>query len=107
MNDTVNGNGDLTYPVALITSVENILAGSFTPNARYYLFTGNDYWTLSPSGSFDYYTIVWIVNVNGEASYGLGVQNTTGVRPVLNLKPNSLKSGDGSALNPYLVEENV
>ena len=42
------------------------------------------------------------VGTNGAAN------NTTAfavsVRPVINLKPNSLKSGDGTMSNPYTVE---
>ena len=32
------------------------------------------------------------------------VYNSAGIRPVINLKPNSLKFGDGSASNPYRIE---
>ena len=35
---------------------------------------------------------------------GSGVNSSYGVRPVINLKPNSLKFGDGTALDPYRVE---
>ena len=50
-----------------------------------------------------------VSNVNSTGSvnnYG-NVSYPYGVRPVINLKSNSLKSGDGTALNPYTVEEDI
>ena len=44
------------------------------------------------------------IYISGHAyDYGY-VDTLRGVRPVINLKPNSLKSGDGTASNPYCVE---
>ena len=96
------GNGVLTYPISLITSDEVYLAGESSGNSSYYLYTGNSYWTLSPSffvGSDAYVRFVLDV---GEASYYF-VDYSFGVRPVINLKPNSLEFGDGTASNPYRV----
>jgi hypothetical protein len=51
VDDTGVGNGDLTYPVSLITSDEVAVAGGKvgTSNSYYYLYTGNSYWTVSAS----------------------------------------------------------
>ena len=99
------GNGSLTYPVGLLSSDEVYLAGgSSYDNNYYYLYTGNSYWTMSPhyfSGAKGRY-----VNYYG-GSNSFYVDESYGVRPVINLKPNSLKSGDGTALNPYTVEEDI
>ena len=103
VDDEVTGNGDLTYPVGLLTTDEAVLAGGYnTNNSGYYLYTGNYYWTMSSfnfSGSNAYVRYV----INHGSVNASDVNHSSGVRPVINLKPNSLKSGDGTALNPYLL----
>ncbi len=106
VGDSNAGNGDLTYPVGLLTIDEAILAGGYSSTLGYYLYTGNNYWTMTPyffSGSY-----MRFLGVN-DHGYALSSSTTAkyGVRPVLNLKPNSLKSGDGTALNPYTLEEDI
>ena len=105
VEDTQMGNGDLTYPVGLLTTDEAALAGGYsTSNSGYYLYTGNFYWTMSPnsfhSGNAAAYE--FLLNSVGVAD-GYWVAYAFGVRPVLNLKSGSLKSGSGTALDPYLV----
>ena len=48
---TVKGNGELLKPVGLITADEVSMAGGRTSsqNTLYYLYTGTDYWTMTPS----------------------------------------------------------
>ena len=105
VEDAQMGNGDLTYPVGLLTTDEAVLAGGYQANnSGYYLYTGNYYWTMSTSFfNGNYGASVRRVGSNGFVSYEY-VNSSYGVRPVINLKPNSLKSGDGTALNPYQVE---
>ena len=45
------GNHALTYPIGLITADEIAFAGGVrnTNNSGYYLYTGQNYWTISPS----------------------------------------------------------
>ena len=46
-NDEITGNGDLTYPIGLVNTDEVYLAGGYgSNNFGYYLYTGNDYWTM-------------------------------------------------------------
>ncbi len=105
VNDETIGNRDLTYPIGLLTTDEAVLAGGFsTSNFDYYLYTGNDYWTMSPYHFNGYYASVLLVLSNGNPFGSSGVFNSNGVRPVINLKPNSLKLGDGTATNPYRIE---
>ena len=104
VDDEVTGNGDLTYPIGLVTTDEVYLAGGYsTTNSGYYLYTGNYYWTMSPSHFNGGYANVRSVNSSGIAN-NFSVSNLDGVRPTINLKANSLKLGDGSASNPYTVE---
>ena len=44
------GNKSLTYPVGLITADEINFAGGayYTENKEFYLYTGQEYWTISP-----------------------------------------------------------
>ena len=105
VSDEVTGNGDLTYPVGLLTSDEATLAGGKygISNLYYYLYTGNYYWTMSPS-TFDGYSSSSVRYVDSIGNVDDGsVSNSIGVRPVLNLKSGSLKSGQGTVDNPYLV----
>ena len=103
VDDEATGNGELTYPVGLLTTDEAVLAGGYnSSNSGYYLYTGTTYWTMSPSyfvGSGAYVRLVissgYVGNVYVIDSYG--------VRPVLSLKSGSLKSGQGTASDPYLV----
>ncbi len=106
VDDEVTGNGDLTYPIGLVNTDEVYLAGGYTAtNSGYYLYTGNYYWTMSPNDFDDGYAYVRGVHSNGYASiYSNYVNDSHGVRPVINLKADSLKSGDGTASNPYTVE---
>ena len=102
VNDESIGNGDLTYPIGLLTTDEVYLAGGYSAiNSGYYLYTGNDYWTMSPSDFSGYYADVSYVSIYANRDSGVNFSN--GVRPVINLKPNSLKLGDGTASNPYQI----
>jgi len=104
------GNGDLKYPVALITADEVALAGGVSGriNEKYYLNFGALYWTMSPyyfnSGNLG--ATVWNVPREGYitgnyAGYGIGM------RPVLNLKADvEITSGNGTASTPYQVSLN-
>jgi len=103
MSDTTLGNGDLTYPIGLITTDEIVLAGGYnTNNSGYYLYTGNDYWTLSPYYFGGYNAAVRRVTSYGYA-YGSSVGGSHGVYPVLSLVTGSLKVGSGTWDNPYQV----
>ena len=100
-------NGNLTYPVALITIDEANLAGGIygSVNSEYYLYTGQNYWTMSPShfNSAGASAGVWSVNSAGQF-FAYGTALALGVRPVINLKSDVLVTkGTGTADNPYIV----
>ena len=106
VEDAQMGNGDLTYPVGLLTTDEAALAGGYsTSNSGYYLYTGNYYWTMSPSNFIGSYADVRYVISSGYVS-DYSVDISLGVRPVLNLKSGSLKSGSGTALDPFELSGN-
>ncbi len=107
VNDESMGNGDLTYPIALFTTDEAYLAGgSNTNNSKYYLYTGNIYYPMSPR-YFEHVAFVNTVHSDGNLGPSSSVNISRGIRPVINLKPNSLKQGDGTASNPYRALPNA
>ena len=104
VDDGEIGNGNLTYPISLITIDEVYLAGGYgSTNSSYYLYTGNFYWTLSPSRFFVSIAGVRFVSDDGD-TFDYSVNNSIGVRPVINLKAGSLTKGLGTATDPYTVE---
>ena len=109
-----NESAKLNYPIALITADEVALAGGrghynggYSPNSNYYLYNGKSYWTLSPSIFVSYHSLarVWYVLSSGSLDPWYDVTGPFGVRPVINLKANTLiTKGDGSSLNPFVIK---
>ncbi len=96
VSNTENGNGALTYPIGLISADEAVLAGGWSAsNNGYYLYSGFDYWTLTPLSFYNY--DAFVINVSGDGY----VFSAGGVRPVLNLSQEVLQNGDGSINDPY------
>ena len=105
VNDTETGNGVLTYPIGLITTDEVYLAGGYsTTNTNYYLYAGNPFWTMTPYLFDGRYALVSYIDALIRFPGDISVRFSYGVRPVINLKSNSLASGDGTMSNPYRVE---
>ena len=104
VNDTTNGNGALTYPVGLLSEDEIVLAGGWTINRGYYLYSGQIWWTSSPY-FFNYGAWVRYVYSNGDLDYVDDPVNYdySGVRPVFNLKAEVLAQGSGTASDPYRI----
>ena len=104
VSDINKGNRALIYGVGLITTDEVVLAGGWDlENYNYYLYAGQTYWTISSTafiGGKDYERFVYS---NGIAGYSNPVNYTHGVRPVLSLSADALKSGDGTISNPYVL----
>ena len=102
VNDTTKGNGALTYGIGLLTADEVALAGGWSSvNLNYYLYSGQNYWLLSPN-SFNGGDSAYgrHVNSNGRLDYNR-VTVGYGARPVLNLSSDVLKNGNGTASDPY------
>ena len=109
VNDTVNGNGALTYPVGLLTLDEVLLAGGYSSaNSSYYLKTNTGWWIMSPygfGGSNGYAFFgakQYYVNSDGSLSNS-DVTNYFGIRPSISIASNVkiAKGGDGSSATPY------
>ncbi len=104
VSDEEKGNGDLTYPVGFITADEIVAAGSGKyniGNSDYYLYKGSPYWSFSPSS---YSVGNAHIFYEGGVISAVSVKSTSlGVAPVINLKPEYVKTfiGDGTINNPY------
>ena len=108
-----NESAKLDYPVGLILADEVALAGGrayyngeYSPNSNYYLYNGKYYWSLSPSSFYSSYSRahVWSVLPSGSLLPWSYVTYSIGVRPVINLKADTLiTKGDGTSLNPFVV----
>lgn len=112
-----NGNGQLTYPVALLTADEAALAGNgyvgtygnvATNSSNYsyssYLRSGYYFWLLSPNFQNSSGTALGF----GLSSYGslgtLYMNSGYGVRPSISLMHHvQITSGSGTAADPYLI----
>ena len=106
VDDEVTGNGDLSYPIGLVTTDESYVAGAnIHDNTNYYLYTGNSYFTMTPN-SYSGTAYMMLINSQGDSG-GIGIiGQSRGVKPVVNIKGGALSSGDGTASNPYRLSGN-
>ena len=99
------GNKKLSSPVGLITADEVVFAGGkgVTNNTSYYLYTGQNYWTMSPYYFYSAgYVYVFCVGSSGNLGNG-SVANAIGVRPVINLSADVKVTGSGTSSDPFVV----
>ena len=100
--------GDLTYQVALLTADEVAYAGGvlFEDNTSYYLYTGEEYWTMSPARLSSFLgssANVFCVYPDGYLSNN-HVANDWAAVPVVSLKPEAIvKRGTGAYNDPYVI----
>ena len=103
------GNKALDYPIGLITADEVIYAGGFygKQNASYYLYSGNEYWTMTPERyTTDKYAFVAAVEDNGWLTTFYVDMYRSGygdIRPVINLRADVELTGSGTGEDPFVV----
>lgn len=107
-----NGNGDLKYPVGLLTAEEMMLAGNGINNN--YLNCNVTWWTMTP-GSYGHYSVYINIFYGGSGSYNIAnsseiastsynASGTLYVRPSISLKSGTMiNGGDGSYDKPYII----
>ena len=110
----VNGNktnGDLKYPIGLLSADEVAYAGAYgyrsnTSTIKHYLSNGNEFMLSSPR--FHGATSLFVVDSAGNFTNSyFNVTNSHNYRPVINLKAELLVGGgDGTSSNPYTVLTN-
>ena len=99
-----NGKGVVSGKVGLITIDEVLFAGGVIGNSsNFYLKNGSYFWMMSPAGFYNPSASAWHVYSDG-STYNADVNDTNGVRPVLNLSTNTLVSGSGTESDPYIVK---
>ncbi|NLL01897.1 MAG: hypothetical protein GX265_02620 [Mollicutes bacterium] len=100
--DTEVGNGNLEYPIGLVTNSELIFGGlaEAQVGTSIYLTTNQNFWTFSPYNFYYPNPTVIYLNDYGSISSN-GVSGSLGVRPVLSIKGNVRVTGDGSMNNPF------
>ena len=99
------GNAALDYPIGLISADEAMFAGIpnwNNSNSNNYLYTRQNYWTMSPSWFNDGKVIGFIINSSGSLIWD-GVDLTNGVRPVINIRADVELTGSGTTSDPFKV----
>ena len=115
---SVNGNKLLFYPVGTITAADVAFAGGYMTNESdkykggskgmknigYYMYTGEDVWTMSPYG-FEGNKAKMVYIDNEGILKATNVDAEHNIVPVISLKAtNIVKKGNGTPENPYIVE---
>ena len=106
--ESATGNGNLTYPVGLLTADEMVLAGGqdynnvSQSNTDFYLYTNQSWYSMSPS---DFSTEIFVYAVSSPGGLGSSIVSgdTLGVRPSISLKSDVkiAAGGDGTVVSPY------
>lgn len=105
------GNTKLTYPLALITTDEEMYAGgvgadpatmTYITNEDFYLCIGIYYWSMTPFAFTDGGAFVASVGSHGLLGYNV-VYYSNAVRPVVSLKSYAISGGSGTMTDPFLV----
>ena len=102
--NNVNDQLKLSNGVGLITADEAAFAGFIyvtVANQSCYLFTSRSFWTMTPAQGDN--ADVFVIFGNATL-YAHSSSYSYGVRPVINLKSDTLITGDGTSSNPYTVE---
>ena len=101
---TIVGNKKLKNPIGLITSDEVVLAGGFMyqNNNKYWLYTDQAYWTMSPGYFIDSGAYVFYVYFSGNLNGNLVDNAYFGVRPVINLSADTTFTGTGKSGSPFV-----
>ena len=106
--NTSKGNGSLQYPIGLITADEVVYAGSGiygAVNSKYYLYTSNTYWTMSPFNFEDSCADGFYIGSTGSIIAGDYVNDIHAIRPVITLNGSTKLEGTGTKDNPFRLPD--
>ena len=109
VDDTTNGNGNLSYKIGLLTADEIVFSGStygyFNLSTYLQENTGTNYWwSLSPGSFNGFNAYVWLVRSGYLYNGLLDVRNDFGVRPAVSLvSSTTISGGSGTSEDPYVV----
>ena len=108
VGDTINGNGNLTYKVGLLTADEAAFAGFVNGKSNYSTYlqenTDNQGWQTLTSCYFDgEYAMNFYVGV-GSLSYTT-VTSYLALRPAISLiSATTISGGSGTSEDPYVIK---
>ena len=111
VDDTTNGNGNLTYKIGLLTVDEVVYAGHYnfysSTSATYLQENAiSSWWTLSPASYDDdgggLTSNIHAVEADG-AVYNTSPGYTSNLRPAIALIPTTKVTGSGTSEDPYVV----
>ena len=105
MDILTQDNGKLSNPIGLITTDEAMLGGIPVNGngSNSYLYTGRDYWTMSPNNFDNSYGTAYNRVINQYGLYQAYVGGKWGVRPVINLRADVQLTGSGTTSDPFKV----
>lgn len=97
--------GTYKEKIGLLSADEVAFAGGVNgiANYNYYLYTGYDYFTMSPAEYYNYRAYVYYVAADGQLLETTTTQ-TLNVRPVINIESTTSVSGQGSKEKPYIID---
>ncbi len=99
--DNVLGNQKLTYPIALLSANEAILAGRGSTS---YLNSGIAYYTMSPSYFWNPFTYSFAITSSG-IDVNQSNNGSASYRPAISISSSAhVVEGDGTVNNPYIIE---
>ena len=115
--ETSNGNGDLIYPVGLITVDEINYAGAVLGrdggDSNFYLNTDRQYWSMTPyrvdsDATYEPNAESYYLRRGDYSGSAIGntysVDTSMGIRPVISLKPGTaISGGTGTATDPFVI----
>ena len=102
-------NGDLKYPVGLLTADEVTYAGAYSNtqvNKAYYLYNSSitsDSWLISPYEFDSTVAIIFVISYSNGYITANYVAGSDSFRPTINLKKGVKFSGTGTSSDPYKI----
>ena len=102
-------NGDLKYPIGLLSADEVAYAGAYKynqANKTYYLYSSSIYspWWLSSPSVYDIgFAGVWGINGENGRIDTSSVYGSLAFRPTINLKQDIKFTGTGTSTDPYKI----
>ncbi|MCI5967718.1 MAG: cadherin-like beta sandwich domain-containing protein, partial [Tenericutes bacterium] len=100
-----NGYGIVNSNIGLLSYDEMVHAGGYLnqTNKNYYLYNHKGFWTMGPAGHGFSKSIVWTNYSNGKF-YLNNVSDSYTLRPVINIKSDTMVSGTGTISDPYVIQ---
>ena len=107
VNDTINGNGDLTYKVGLLTADEVAFAGLMYYNGKntsmYLHENSSGTWRLISAVSGGKYPKILVADTTNYGIFPDSADIGRSIRPAISLLSNLEITGSGTSEDPYVV----